>query len=163
MFQLKKTEHGAWHGAFYQVNPKLIEQQSKEEIKEGGWIGVLGTYMIKRQREKVTAGFFDKSACKIGCIRLQSGRMPERETEIAVEKSKLRKLGSQIKLGDQVILKSGSGIEKTYTICGIIKDYTGSWDVPENLIDGENTLPDGYTYKIVYTSERTETGGKPFD
>lgn len=154
LFQLKKTEHGAWHGAFYQVNPKLIEQQSKEEIKEDGWIGVLGTYMIKGQREKVTAGFFDKSACKIGCIRLQSGRMPERETEIAVEKSKLRKLGSQIKLGDQVILKSGSGIEKTYTICGIIKDYTGSWDVPENLIDGENTLPEVFMNSSSYRAQQ---------
>lgn len=153
MLSLNQYRYGVHHGIFFDVDRETIVKKSKKNVKKDGWIGILGAYAIKNRHAKVTLGYFDRHVLKMESFKILSGRMPQKESEIAVERSRLKKFGDSVKLGSRVVLKSESGIEQRYTICGIIKDYTGSWAVPEQLVTGENTLPEVFVSSNVYTAK----------
>lgn len=153
ILNLNMKRHGAHHGIFFDVDQKEIKQSDKDGIKEDGWIGLLGTYHIKNKQAQVSVGFFDHNALKMNPLQLAAGRLPQNQSEIAVEQSKLKKFGDTVTLGSQVMLISERNIARNYTICGVIKDYTGAWDVPDFIEAGENSLPEVFVCEDAYVAK----------
>lgn len=153
ILNLNQRRYGAHHGIFFDVDQKNIKQKSKVNIKDDGWIGLLGDYGIQGRKAEVTVGYFDEKASKMNPLKILSGRMPKKESEIAVEKSKLKKFGDHVKLGSPIVLKSEKGIERTFRICGIVEDYTGRWNVPEHLETGTNALPEVFVSSKAYIAK----------
>lgn len=100
--------------------------------------GVLAGDYLENQQSNI--GTMDRSALALGRIRLQDGRFPESETEIAMEASMLSALGYDCEsaVGKDISLEilpsvsfPGDETARTciYTLCGIIKDYQVNWDI----------------------------------
>lgn len=85
----------------------------------------------KRQSLGTAVAWLDDKAESLAYHTLLEGRMPEKDGEIAIEKTQLVKLGLEAKAGDAITLKmkvrNGDGyleqpVEKTYQLVGILHD-----------------------------------------
>jgi ABC-type lipoprotein release transport system permease subunit len=75
-------------------------------------------------------GYMDANAYDLKAIRAEEGRLPETETEMAVERSTLTALGWQAELGESLtfpISRGGQTVEVTYTLVGVLRDYIAQW------------------------------------
>ena len=112
-------------------------------------VGVLETYGSwtlagTTQAGSITIGSFDETAWQLGCIPILDGRLPERADEIALEQNVRFRLGREFAVGDSLTLEQG-GATRTFTVCGILANYTINWDTPTGnpLVAGYNDLPKG--------------------
>ena len=112
-------------------------------------VGVLETYGSwtlagTTQAGSITIGSFDETAWQLGCIPILDGRLPERADEIALEQNVRFRLGREFAVGDSLTLEQG-GATRTFTVCGILANYTNNWDTPTGnpLVAGYNDLPKG--------------------
>lgn len=142
--------YGTWNTAILDVEKWQLEQiQGKAS---GGKRGVSGRYgMIE---EQTGIGTIDETLIEIGRIRMQDGRMPKQEQEIAMEADVLSALGYDYKIGQKIRVpiripavlpeegsdfpEKGIQVDMEYTLCGVIKEYTDLWirdsENPEFLI-----------------------------
>lgn len=94
----------------------------------------------------VSIGTVDDAFIDVGRIRVEKGAFPAADNEIAVDKSTLSSLGYDYTLGQKITLDIAvpceiSGVEaigediyveKTYTLCGILKEYNDLWSLQYN-------------------------------
>lgn len=142
LLKQNQEKYGKHHGIFFDVNREEVEQAEKEDVAQDGWICLAGAYGIKGHQAEVTVGYFDPQAMKLENLSVIEGRMPEKMNEIAVEKSRIVKFGKDVSVGKSVILRDSTGKEKIYRISGIVEDFSGAWEVPDNVVPGKTSLPE---------------------
>lgn len=101
-------------------------------------------YNLERKGTGATFGWFDDNLLRMGHIGLYKGRMPQNESEIAMEYSLLAKMKCSYKIGSKVTFyykRGTSGTDDfwdekneetsfkkvTFTLTGVLKNYTGRW------------------------------------
>ncbi len=146
--QLRLDTFGSWYGAIDDGIDNDLEYLESEE-----WVEDVGTSINYGSASVIMGdpilgytsvgdllyGTIDDSLADMGII-LNSGKFPEASDEIAIQSSNLTELGldesSSITLTFTFYSESGEEsvtIEKTYEIVGVIKQYTGLWDVNASL------------------------------
>ena len=81
----------------------------------------------------MAAGFgtLDDAMIQLGRLTLDEGQWPQAENEIAMEAEMLDALGYPAEVGQsvqlEIALQDGQTVEQTFTLCGIIRQYSGLW------------------------------------
>ena len=146
--------YGEWYGAIpdsEEGDKNFLQEQ--EWVEEVGISDNCGTILTSRTAGSGAGiGVVDEGFLKVGRITLKEGRFPESPTEIAIEPTLL---GYEYTLGQEVTFlinfpvtegvayKSSGGVEifdknvqveMTFTLCGILQEYTDLW-MPMSSID----------------------------
>ncbi len=155
------------HNYLYGKQENIIVNTVKNETTENllssngithGYAHVVGK--IAAKEGDITAGAYvgwlDSEAKEIYYQSLAEGRMPEKENEIAIEKSALKRLDVDYKLNDKVCFdfyvknadaEKEKAIKKEYTLVGILNDkrsniekqtYSSDIDIPAAFV-ADNT------------------------
>lgn len=128
--------YGRWQGAIVDgisEDKQFLEQQ--EWLSEMGGSHQAGTLM--GEKGAVNFGTVDEAFISLGNLGLQDGRWPEANNEIVMEANSLSALKYDYELGQEITVKVGLPaenapggsvtVEHTFTLCGVIKAYTGLW------------------------------------
>ena len=129
---------------------------------EGTQITYKETDDTLNQKGGISVGWLDSNARTISRIKLLEGTYPEKDGEIAIESSMLRRLGFKAKVGDKITLTLypqneigviDKPVKKTYTLTGIVSD---------KYVNFENYLTDSAEIPCAFVAENTQTeiGGK---
>lgn len=142
--QCRVNTYGAWY-----LGIPCGAESDKEWLSNRDWVDGIGTAQsvgtIPSSSVKTLGiGTIDEELLDIGRIRLDKGTFPSNESEIAMEEDTLNILGYDCTLGQEITvsvsiplvngtadLKSLS-VEKTYTLCGIIHEYSDLWYLTQN-------------------------------
>ena len=138
--------YGEWYGA---IPNGWGEDESF--LREQEWLGQLGVTKSYGTIEVSTngstsIGTMSDEFLQVGRISLQDGHFPENADEIAMEADLLSALGYDYTLGQKVtftvnlpatitVTHSGSlktqvsavSVEQTYTLCGVLREYSDLW------------------------------------
>ncbi|MCD7803843.1 MAG: ABC transporter permease [Oscillospiraceae bacterium] len=143
--QLRLDTYGWWYGAITDTN-----ESTKEYLESTEWVDEVGT-SVNYGSASVIAGEMSMGSLAIGTaddnlvdmgIILSSGHMPNGSGQIAVEASALSEVGYGTSTGSTITLRwtfanynaetgdiSLATVERSFLIVGVIKEYTGLWDV----------------------------------
>lgn len=147
------------------IEGRVLDENALPEIDKAGGVDgygycrVLGYCFVEgRESKGFSAAIFDEDCLEVSRQQIESGRMPERRGEIAVEQSALTMLrikaspGEKIKLEMNVQDDAGylpEPVEKEYTLVGILKDkrsnilrYSGYSGVIPAAALSEEELPE---------------------
>lgn len=138
--------YGEWYFAMtdgYKSDESWLSQRE--------WVNQIG---ISKSVGSVTGsntiagiGTVDETFVDIGRISLTEGGLPSSENEIAMEKDLLSALGYDYTLGQEITVNVSiplvetmfssevpfsAEVEKTYTLCGIIREYSNLWYLDGN-------------------------------
>lgn len=98
---------GYSHGSFKKINKEqknILTQNHR--IKKYGIRSFLGSIQDgKFSKKPAEIHYMDHNVAKWGYIKLVEGRLPEKENEVAMDISALKKLGVQAKVGEKIKLK----------------------------------------------------------
>ncbi|MCC8196988.1 MAG: ABC transporter permease [Ruminococcus sp.] len=128
----RAATYGSWHGMIADSTEKDISY-----IESAEWLEESGTITTYATINSSGIGTVSDSMTDLG-ISMNSGRLPESEDEIAMEADLLSALGYDYELGQEieitVIFDTGiSGksvyVKKSYTLCGVITEYSSIWSV----------------------------------
>ncbi len=155
--------HNYLYGKQESVIVNTIKNETTDDLLNSngityGYAHVVGK--IAAEEGEITAGTYvgwlDSEAKEIYYQSLAEGRMPEKENEIAIEKSALRRLDVDYKLNDKVCFdfyvknadaEKEKAIKKEYTLVGILNDkrsniekqtYSSDIDIPAAFV-ADNT------------------------
>lgn len=131
---------GTWHLA---IPSGTEDDLAWFQDPEQSWVEQLG---ISRCYGTVTGeggsfgfGTMDQEFIALGRIRLEEGRFPQADNEIAMEADSLSALGYDYTLGQEITLpiqvSCGEGsitVTWSYTLTGLLKEYTGIWVLDQN-------------------------------
>ena len=115
----------------------------------------------------VGLGIFDEKALYYANPLLDSGRLPEKKGEIAIEKDALIRMKQNKQVGDKITLTVSvpngekgeiKEVEKTYTICGILNDKRSNMQQYTTDTDRYFRFPAA----MVSSEEQVEAGGKAY-
>lgn len=116
--------------------------------REHAWIDASGSLISRAvcfsapedpdmAREEGYIGAVDQGFLSLSHLKMYSGKMPERDDEIAITQHVLSDMGYSYELGQQVTIKYTDGTfgpdgkphfyEIEYKLCGIIQNYTAYW------------------------------------
>ncbi|MCD7823732.1 MAG: ABC transporter permease [Oscillospiraceae bacterium] len=150
--QLYSDTFGTWYASFISED----EASDREYLESNDWLDDIGVSVNYGYISKVSEfeglydnlsfsgaslslGTVDESLIGMG-IQMQSGRMPEKSGEIAVESSMLSTLGLGSSLGQkvQLIVKFTANEHqfetvKEFTLVGVISSYSSIWSVSGTL------------------------------
>lgn len=140
LMQHRKDIYGEWERCLTDVDAEseMIIQRNpfltaKGVVRIYGMLG--GNYWENKQ---LNIGTIDETAWNLGHFQMLRGRLPEKKEEIALEYSTLTALGYEGTVGEKVSLnivpttegqKEQSETIRTYTLCGVIKDYQINWNI----------------------------------
>ncbi len=131
---------GTWQGA---VPDGLAEDE--DFFREQSWLSELGIVKsvggLSSGGAVKAFGTADETFLSMGRLGLQDGRWPKQENEIVIEAAALSALGFDYTLGQKITLQttlptkpaqgelSGPGVtvEHTYTLCGVLREYSSLW------------------------------------
>ncbi len=110
-----------------------LEAVLNETYEEHGYMHILGAITTVDSGIDVgtAVGWLDDGGKELYYQSLSEGKMPQKENEIAIEKSALIRLGGAYKIGDKITFdlyvqngaeKSEKPIKKEYVISGILND-----------------------------------------
>lgn len=139
--------YGAWQEVLYRATP-----EQRKTLEDNPLIEAIGTQYSTgeviqtdpRSDEKDgdsdefcgLIGYADESFFEMASLQMKSGRMPESSSEIAAESRILKRLGSPETPGSSVELtirsQDGELQTETYTLCGILEDYSDLWTDSES-------------------------------
>lgn len=141
------------YGEWYFAIPCGNEGDGKW-LSEKSWVDSLGTAQsvgtVSSSEKTIGFGTIDEVFIEMGHIRLDQGVFPSSDSEIAMEADSLSALDRDYTLGQQITLTvmlpvngekhaedSESSVdvipvEKTYTLCGVIHEYTDLWYLQNN-------------------------------
>lgn len=148
--EYKLNTYGEWYFAIPNgyVNTKDLLTK-REWVDKFGTAQSVGT-LSSLGNKIVGFGTIDEKYIEVGRIRLDQGVFPSSDSEIAMEKDSLSALGYDDTLGQEITvtfnipLKNSQRqstynektpvvvIEKTYTLCGIIHEYSDLWYLQSN-------------------------------
>lgn len=183
--QLYTDTFGTWYASFIAED----EAADREYLESNDWlddVGVSVNYGKVSQYEglyesygvtgdSLSLGTVDDSLVDMG-IQMQSGRMPNKSGEIAVESSMLSTLGLGSSLGQKVQLivtftadERSFDTTQEFTLVGVISSYTSIWSVNgtlNNVIvtedciaelweDAISSVYEGYRDSLEYTTDVT--------
>lgn len=136
--------------AFLRSGEWILSTEEKADfISEHAWIDYYGETTVRaigcsnpqnadNIREEGYIGTVDGNFQKLSHLELHSGRMPQKEDEIAITQHVLSDMGVSYQLGQKInfqytdgtINKNGQVVyyDICYTLSGILKNYTGSWE-----------------------------------
>ncbi len=135
--QLRFDTYGTWYGAITDTtNDDLEFLESLDSIDKVGTNTAYGTVS-----GRFNVGTIDQNLIDMG-ISLEEGEFPQTSGEIAIETSTISALGYNYQLGQEIEIDisvpfgdSYVYITRTFTICGIINDYSSIWEVTSGRIN----------------------------
>lgn len=143
-------------------------------IEDGSIIGEIGyahiLYYAWNEKEDFSdgtmIGWLDKRATELYYPVVLDGRMPEKENEIAIEKSALQRMRLNTKIGEEITLKalvcnSDKFLEEerevTYKLVGILHDKKSNFELyNSSSVERAGKLPAA----LVVKNSQVEIGGK---
>ncbi|MDD4774843.1 MAG: ABC transporter permease, partial [Eubacteriales bacterium] len=137
----RKMSYGGWDAAVYEADETILDKLTTHAtVDKIGYMTGLGHVLDRDGGIAGIIGFIDNTAANLGNISMLDGNLPMSADEIAVEMSYLSRLGYSYKLGQDIDIdvqrtdKNGSVIteNKTYQLCGVVKNYSGLWIGSEN-------------------------------
>lgn len=127
LISIKDNLFGKWNEVFI-----FYDNENLSYFKDHAFIKDYAIQKIYRRvildNNKLIIGSCDKKFLNIGNVKMVSGKLPERENEIAIEKEYLSFLGVN-NLGDIVPYNIGIDSLAGYKLCGIIENYSQRWDL----------------------------------
>ena len=125
--------YGDWDAAIIDGRQEdaafLAEKQQAGLIETLGRMDNYGT--IRAADAAAGFGTLDDAMIQVGRLTLEQGRWPETQNEIAMEAQMLDALGYSAQVGQtvqlEITLQDGQTLEQTFTLCGIIREYSGLW------------------------------------
>lgn len=164
--EYRYSQYGEWKSALFLASAndkKKLEEIS--DIERVGMAEIGGVVADENGCALTVLGSLDEELLDIGRISLQAGRMPSAEGEIAMEADVLSALGYDYTLGQQIVCCIQRGqqiVEKEYTLCGVVKEYTDIWSHKDKLLAGAivgktelETLGGAVEYQYFLVSEKT--------
>lgn len=122
-YQTRKLYRGRLQAAVLYVNPEQFTALSEDEtIEQAGLSLVMPLKELRIGKDRLSVTYYDEVAFLMYSHELMQGRLPEKETEIAIPASYLEKQGIEPALGQSVTLELGQNVPSEYTVCGLIKD-----------------------------------------
>lgn len=122
-YQTRKLFQGRLQAAVLYVNQEQFNALSEDEaIEQAGLSLVMPLKELRIGKDRLSVTYYDEAAFLLYSHELTEGRLPERETEIAIPASYLEKQGIEPTLGESVTFDLGQNVPSEYTICGLIKD-----------------------------------------
>lgn len=130
------------YGEWYCAIPSGMEAD-EAWLNGQPWAGTVGRAdnygTIRTDVGQAGFGTLDDDLVRIGRIRLDQGRFPAADDEIAMEADVLSALGYEYKLGQEIRLlvdvpcqDQFVTVERRYTLCGILHEYSGLWVLNRN-------------------------------
>ena len=103
----------------------------------GSWY-VMYEGSVKAENNDLSIGTLSDRFIEIGNIKLNKGRMPAKDNEIAVEWSTLIKLEQGSDIGQDIVIDTylngtSDKLTKTYKLVGILNSYTDVWQGGDKL------------------------------
>ena len=127
--ELRYDTYGEWDAAVYSSEP--LSAFTEEHIQECGTAQVYGKLLDGGETVLTGIGTLDESLRRIGRLAIESGKFPTEDNEIAIEADILSDLGYDYELGQTLTLrilnKEEDVVEKTYALCGVLREYTELW------------------------------------
>lgn len=176
--QYRLNTYGEWYFAIPYGNDKDKEWLSKKEwVEDLGIAQSVGT--ISSSKKAIGFGTIDETLIDIGRIRLDQGTFPSSDGEIAMEMDSLSALGYDYTLGQEITvtvlipIKNSQStndeedpldiviVEKTYTLCGIIHEYSDLWHLQYN--ENNVLLNSAVVSEAAAANLLTEAGGMLLD
>lgn len=122
-YQTRKFYQGRLQAAVLFVEPELLTVLSNDEnIEMAGLSLTMPLKEIQVDRDRLSVNYYDETAFQMYSRELTDGRLPEKETEIAIPASYLEKQGIEPALGQSFLLDLGDNVPSEFTVCGLIKD-----------------------------------------
>ncbi len=142
--ELTRDMYGEWVLAI----PSGLEQDA-EWLAEQRWVeqvGIARSYgTLEAGGKQFGFGTMDEGYLELGRLRMEDGRWPQAEGEIALEAKVLDALGLDYTLGQtfqvQIAVDCGSRfsaqkeyltVTRSYTLCGVIRAYSDLWTLSTN-------------------------------
>lgn len=130
------------YGQWYFAIPSGMEED-RQWLEDQPWVEKMGVSCqyghIATPSGLAGFGTVDEALVELGRIRLDEGRFPAEDGEIAMEADVLGALGYDYRLGQQVTLTVSLPykdqlipIERTFTLCGILHEYSNLWTLNRN-------------------------------
>lgn len=134
------TKYGTHHAIVYNISDKEKEAlSSSEELQSYGIINNLGFHESIESNVFFTIGYFDEQAIKLGNINVVKGELPKTKNEIAIEKHIAERMGN-IDIGSTIRINNNDQVV-SFTVTGILMDFSGTWNVPEEILRGKSDVP----------------------
>lgn len=143
-------------------------------VEDGSIIGEIGyAYVLSYAwsesedfSDGTMIGWLDERATELYYPVVLDGRMPQKENEIAVEKSALQRMRLDAKIGEEITLKAlicnsdeflNGETEVTYTLVGILHDKKSNLELfYDGAVEKTKKIPAAFVAK----DSQVETGGK---
>lgn len=122
-YQSKQFYQGRLQAAVLNVNQEQFDAISRDEsIETAGLALTMPLTELRIGRDRLSVNFYDETAFYMYSHELIAGKLPEKETEIALPASYLEKQGLEPSLGQTVSLDLGEKVPSEFIVCGLTKD-----------------------------------------
>lgn len=141
LLEQRKQSYGSWNAAFYNANENLQQQlEGHATVESVGTMHLYGSVTDNSGNPISSLGFLDDNLLEIGNIQLLDGHFPNTTDEVAMEAFALTQLGYSYELNQPIELtitymdenKSLYELQKTFTLCGVVKNYSANWKSNSN-------------------------------
>lgn len=133
-------------------NNPLISEIAKQDIESAVFIPELNDQGILLHKPAGLIGYADDEFKETAGLKLENGAWPDNQNEIAVERSALNALSPESHPGDSISLhlRDASGDEslRTYTLSGIVENYSDGYRENRNLIRFFTSEPADHSEKV---------------
>ena len=130
------------YGEWYYAIPSGKEADGNW-VQNQPWIESAGTAVnyatIGTQSGVIAFGTVDQALIDLGRIRIEAGKFPTEDHEIALEADALSALGYDYTLGQEITVwlkfpykDKEITIQRSYTLCGVIGEYSNLWVLNRN-------------------------------
>ena len=137
--QSAKSRFGSWY-VMYEGSVKA----ENNDLKNHPYLGTAGLAQVNNYvynsvgKTDIGIGTLSDRFIEIGNIKLNKGRMPAKDNEIAVEWSTLIKLEQGSDIGQDIVIDTylngtSDKLTKTYKLVGILNSYTDVWQGGDKL------------------------------
>ncbi|MDY2626930.1 MAG: ABC transporter permease [Lachnospiraceae bacterium] len=142
----RKQTYGFHNGAVFDAQTGARETLLKHKaVKSMGIMEVYGEILLEDDPQARYLGSVDEEFCRMEQLLFLEGSYPQNETEIAMEAVLLDQMHISYELGTQVSFllsdENGQMTEKSYTLCGIMDNWTSHWLTDGNTLCGALILP----------------------
>ncbi|MCD8346256.1 MAG: ABC transporter permease [Oscillospiraceae bacterium] len=128
------STYGSWYGGFANA-----DSDDTRYLESTDWLESYGLTTCYGTAGNTGIGTIDNNFASFG-VSMNSGHLPENSGEIAIEADTLSSLGYGYTLGQDitltVLLSAGDEtvfVSRTYTLCGVISEYSDTWSSASTL------------------------------
>ena len=146
--QYRMNTYGAWSSAVKFSSGDPVKTLDNGKSIQPEWAENYGSITICAKLQTDSGdeyiGTMDEAVKDVGKIEMVDGRMPQGNDEIAMEADVLSELGYDYTLGQKISFNVSGEVgpsetdepveaECTYTLVGVIKEYTRLWNIGDKL------------------------------